>query len=133
LDQVAPGRYEAFLDDDQLAREGEDLVLRTSIGGLAVATRPLRPPGARELRPGPPDTALLERIAYATGGRFDPTDAEILEHSEESRASLWPPFAILALTLYLFELLVRRTGWPRPERSVTSRETQSDGSANATT
>ncbi|HUP22361.1 MAG TPA: VWA domain-containing protein [Thermoanaerobaculia bacterium] len=133
LDQVAPGRYEAFLDDDELVHEGEDLVLRARIGGVTVATRPLRPPGARELRPGPPDTALLERIAYATGGRFDPTNTEILEHSEGSRASLWPPLAVLALTLYLLEVLVRRTGWPRQERSVTSRETYSDGSANATT
>jgi hypothetical protein len=113
LTQIAPGRYRGAVEDAALAEEDGDLTLTTRVDDVVVATRALRPPALRERQPGPPDIALLERIAAATTGRYDPADEQILERREVSRAALWPPFAAAALVLFLLELLVRRTGWPR--------------------
>ena len=113
LEQVAPGRYRGFLDEASFASEPGELLLRARVGDRAVAGQGLRPPARREQLPGPPDTVLLAHVAATTGGRFDPTDDEILEHRDRSATAWWPPFAVAALVLYLLELAVRRTGWPR--------------------
>jgi hypothetical protein len=111
--QTAPGRYEVFLDDSRLLDQDSTLLLRASAGDAATAGPSLQPPRLLEAAPGPPDLDRLRRLAAETGGRFDPTDQEILEVRERSPLELWPAFALLALVLYLLELLVRRTGWPR--------------------
>jgi uncharacterized membrane protein len=116
LAQVAPGRYDGMFDPTAVDGDG-DLVLRVVAGDLEIPGPTLRAPGSRELEPGPTDVEALRRIADATGGVFDPDDASIAERRETARAPLWPIFAAAALVLYLLELLVRRTGWPRDERA----------------
>lgn len=59
------------------------------------------------------DAALLETVAAATGGRFNPAAEEIFDtqgKAVERRMDLWPLLLALAIALNLIELLARK-GW----------------------
>ena len=108
LAQVAPGRYAATvpLSDDQSA------VLRWSDpqdDEPEMIERRLHPVASAESLPRAPDTGLLRAIAEQTGGRFDPpVGNRTIERRVERPTSLWPPFAVAALLLYLVNMLLRR-------------------------
>jgi hypothetical protein len=59
----------------------------------------------------PPNTELLRSIATETGGSFQPNAGDIFRTQGETTAlptPLWPYFAVVALLLYVTDVLLRR-------------------------
>jgi hypothetical protein len=76
-----------------------------------MPSRTVTPDPAAELRFAPADTSLLQAIASATGGSWQPTPASLAARSGErsiDRRPLWPTLALLALLLWLTDLVFRR-------------------------
>jgi uncharacterized membrane protein/uncharacterized protein YegL len=106
LHQSAPGFYRAVYP---LAERGT-YVFRLSGDDAGISrTLPFSFPDEHRLYP--PDVELLENLANATGGRFDPPVERIFETGQNTvvrPVELWPYLAGLALLLYLVDLLLRR-------------------------
>ncbi|MCA9619438.1 MAG: VWA domain-containing protein [Myxococcales bacterium] len=115
--QVAPGRYEArapmdtygsFLLRAEHARRGEDGSLRP----VATSSGHVSNPYPREYAEFKTDRATLEQVAKATGGVFDPDDLAVAFDPEGQKITyhedLWSRFVILAIAIYLLDLLLRR-------------------------
>ncbi len=115
--QVAPGRYEARLPLDkygsfllraQHAREQEDGTLRP----VAVSSGHVSNPYPREYAAFQTDTTTLERAALATRGVFDPEDQSVAFSPDGEKISfheeLWSRFVMLAIGIFLMDLLLRR-------------------------
>ena len=59
----------------------------------------------------PPDTELLEEMSSLTGGIYDASAADVFASEQESimrPTPLWPYMAIVALLLYMGDILLRR-------------------------
>ena len=100
------------------------------IGDEANVSRILPYSYPDELHFYPPDVDLLAEVSNVTGGKFQPTAADVFSTGGETvllRVPLWPYLAIVALLLYLTDLLLRRIrlfeGAVKPEtvRGVPSR------------
>jgi uncharacterized membrane protein len=115
--QTAPGRYEASLPLDQYgsfllraehAQRQEDGTLRP----VATSSGHVSNPYPREYAAFKPDELTLERAALATGGQFNPADLKIAFSPEEEKITyheeLWPRFVMMALAIFLLDLLLRR-------------------------
>ena len=104
--QIAPGRYEARVIAD--AREA----LTVSVEGTALASsrRLVIPDPNAEYRFRPPDADRLSAIAEATAGRVGATPEALRERvqSQAARRALWPALVVLALFLWLVDILFRR-------------------------
>jgi hypothetical protein len=64
-----------------------------------------------ELRLGPPDDSLMKRLAAASGGKFNPTAAEVFNAGTRvaQRATpLWPYLLMAALMAFLVDVALRR-------------------------
>lgn len=114
--QTAPGRYEAWFPLDRYGsfrleaqhrkedRGGDLRVFAQSFGHVSH-------PYPREYASFEPDRPRLERVAAVGGGTVDPTpdalfapgDERIVHHEE-----LWDRFVLVAIVLFLLDLLVRR-------------------------
>jgi uncharacterized membrane protein len=112
LRQVAPGRYRADFPVDLAG--GDELVAEATSAGAAPVTASFLRAVAPEERPGSASSAaLLHDLAAATGGTATGELSEVLEvasHKARTSRALWPALATLALTLYLLELALRRSG-----------------------
>ena len=138
LTQTAPGRYVAEFETPHTGAYHLNLSQRAANGGpvLHQQTRGLTVGYSDELRLRPTNTELLQQIASATGGRFDPKpneallDAEADQSPESSAATsdrrlggltpsarrrlaqqtrpLWPELVMLALMLFVFDVASRR-------------------------
>ena len=116
LTQTAPGRYVAEFDTPHSGSYHLNLSQRAANGGpvLHQQTRGLTVGYSDELRLRPTNTELLQQIATATGGRFDPKASEaLLDVSATPRLAqqtrpLWPELLMLALTLFVFDVALRR-------------------------
>ena len=108
--QVGPGRYEAAV----VADARQPMVVSVAEAGTTDEVKPSRtltPDPAAELRFAPADAALLKAIASATGGAWQPQPGSLGAKSGErstDRRPLWPALAVLALVLWLADLLFRR-------------------------
>jgi uncharacterized membrane protein len=115
--QTAPGRYEArvplegygsFLLKAEHAREQDD----GSMKSVAISVGHVANPYPREFSEFKADRVTLERAALATGGRFDPEDRSIALSPEGQtirfNEDLWSRLVMLALGLFLLDLLLRR-------------------------
>jgi Mg-chelatase subunit ChlD len=111
LAQRAPGRYEARIP---LTRHGSYTLRATHRRGervVAQSQAPFSHPYSVEYAARSPDSALLERASRLTGGGlltsvgrlFDPGGERVLVHEE-----IWPSLVLLALGLFLFDVLLRR-------------------------
>lgn len=105
--QLGPGRYEARVEAD--ARQQ----LTVSVAGPdgAGETRLVIPDLAAEYRFRPPNLALLASIAEGTGGLVGPTGASLRQATTSARVArraLWPAIVILALLLWMLDVLLRR-------------------------
>lgn len=115
LRQTAPGRYEARLPLDAY---GSFLVTaRHERDGRVVAESFAEAsyPYPREYARFAPDEALLARAAALTGGALDPAPAAVFDAGDASIAGVehhWPDLALVALCLWLVDLLLRRLRWP---------------------
>jgi hypothetical protein len=106
--QVGPGRYEARLIAD--ARRPVAISLAGS-PAAAAESRLIVPDPQAEYRFRPADKALLQAIATATGGTFEPTPDDILRMAgtaAAARRALWPALVIAALALWLGDIILRR-------------------------
>ena len=105
--QVAPGRYEA----EVIADASKPLTFTVTGEDAATASRIIVPDLAAEYRFRPADETLLQSIAAATGGAWHPSAASLAnapgDHRTERRP-LWTSLLVLALGLWLVDLLLRR-------------------------
>lgn len=127
--QTAPGRYESdfplerfgsFLLHASLEKAVDEQGQGAPNAGKGGATRSVQVaesfghvtnPYPREYLALAPDTVTLARAAQTTGGKMDPTPAEIFDPAGESikyHQDLWSRFIGAALVVYLIDLLVRR-------------------------
>ncbi|HEX4985996.1 MAG TPA: VWA domain-containing protein [Burkholderiales bacterium] len=128
LEQTGLGRYEAHLP--ARAPVGSERYELVEVAG--ASSRLLRRAGVRvlhqdfkdEYRSLPADTALLEALTGATGGKVNPSIAEVFDRGGaegRARLPLWPWLAGLALLAYLLDIAVRRSPlawrWLEPRRS----------------
>jgi uncharacterized membrane protein/uncharacterized protein YegL len=103
--QVAPGRYEATV----VAEAQQTLSVSTT--GEGPVTHTIVPDPMAEYRFEPPDEALLRAIAAATGGAWRPAPSALLTAAGDrttERRPMWPPLLLLALVLWLLDVLFRR-------------------------
>ncbi len=119
LNQTAPGRYVADFDTPHSGAYHLNLSQRAANGGSVIhqQTRGLTVGYSDELRLRPTNTELLQQIATATGGRFDPqpsdalldapSDSVVTRMAQQTRP-LWPELVMLALTLFVFDVALRR-------------------------
>lgn len=105
--QVAPGRYQAHLVVDA----SETLAVEIAGADSGVTSRLIVPDEAAEYRFRSVDEALLQSIAAATGGAWQPAPAALANAAgahQTARRPLWPGLVIAALGLWLADLLLRR-------------------------
>lgn len=115
--QIAPGRYEArvplerygsFLLAAEHARRQDDGTLTP----VAVSSGHVSNPYPREYASFEPDKLTLERAALATGGLFDPPSRAVAFDPQGEKITydeeLWPRFVMIAVGLFLLDLLLRR-------------------------
>jgi Ca-activated chloride channel homolog len=108
--QVSPGRYEATIVADAERALTISLPAEPSTSG-GVLSRTILPDPAAEYRFRSPDTALLQSLAAATGGRVQPTPDALANVAGDTRAErrpLWPALIAIALGLWLLDILARR-------------------------
>jgi Ca-activated chloride channel family protein len=114
--QTAPGRYEAefrldaygsFLLRAEHAKPDETGALKPS----AVSYGHISNPYPREYASFDSDVDRLERVALAGGGKVDPDAKAVFDAAGEKIVhyrELWPRFVLLAIAVFLLDLLVRR-------------------------
>jgi Ca-activated chloride channel family protein len=111
MDQTAPGRYEAAFD---VSRQGSyQLMFTQTKDGQVIGqqSRGLAVGYPDELRLRPTNRALLESIARATGGRFDPPSSAVFAPTGRTvpRATpLWPSLVAAAALLFVLDVALRR-------------------------
>lgn len=111
LRQTAPGRYEARFPLDSYGSFVLTATHRREGRVVAESAAQLANPYPTEYRTLEPDEELLRRAATATGGRVDPSVAEIFDPAGETiraHEELWPWLLYLALVLFVLDLLLRR-------------------------
>ena len=104
--QVLPGRYEASV----IADAAQPLTIAVDGAGGTRATRLVIPDTAAEYRFRAPDRDALQSIASATGGAVGATADAIrrASASQPARRALWPTLVLVALGLWLVDILLRR-------------------------
>ncbi len=114
--QTAPGRYEANFQLDSYGSftlEAEHLREQPdgSLKKVAVSYGHISMPYPREYASFEADGEKLERAALATGGQSNPTIETVFDPGDEkieTHQELWSRGILLALVLFLLDLLVRR-------------------------
>lgn len=114
--QTAPGRYEAefkldaygsFLLRAEHAKPDETGALKPSAVSYGHVTNPY----PREYASFEPDVDRLRRVALAGGGALDPDPKAVFDPAGEKIVfyrELWSRFVMLAIGVFLLDLLVRR-------------------------
>lgn len=115
MQPTAPGRYEATFASD--ARGAYLMEISQTRGGeVTRQNRGLVVGYPSELRLRPVDHDLLRRIAESSGGRFEPTPAELTAEDDRSarrRVALWPYLLIAGLLLFVVDVALRRIDFAR--------------------
>ncbi|HYW80754.1 MAG TPA: VWA domain-containing protein [Thermoguttaceae bacterium] len=109
--QVAPGRYAVEFPTPESGTYG--LTATFQLEGRPIQTErlALSVGYAEELRVRETNDALLQSIATATDGRFDPTAEQVFgEPDTTARCTtpLWPYLAALAVLLFLLDMTLKR-------------------------
>ena len=122
LAQTAPGRYQASFPTEKKGAYHLHLVQKTAGGTLLhQQSRGLTVGYPEELRLRSTNKALLQELATATGGRFQPSVAELLAPQVASGSAgdpplrtasrpvpLWPWLVALAAILFVLDVALRR-------------------------
>ncbi len=111
LEQVAPGRYQADIPTDTTG--AYHLELSQSVGNVPTfrQTRSIVVGYPDELRLGPLDENLMKKVADVSGGKYCPTAKELFANNDrvaQNVVPLWPYLIIMALCLFLLDVLFRR-------------------------
>ncbi len=107
---AAPGAYRGTVP--RRDEPGAHLVELVEQGRTVQARSFFNAP-APESRAFPQRSDLLAEVAELTGGKVSPTAGDLrgaLGEGQPRQRELWPWLASIALALYLFDLLLRRTG-----------------------
>lgn len=111
LRQTAPGRYEATIPLERFGAFVLTAEHRLEGRPVAESASRLSNPYPLEYATRRPDEELMRQAAALTGGRPEPTPAQVndprgetIEHHED----LWPKLLLAALALFLLDLLLRR-------------------------
>jgi uncharacterized membrane protein len=105
--QTAPGAYEAPL----VAAASETLTVTLAGDDSGATTRYVVPDAESEYRLRPPDEGLLRSLASATGGAWQPTKDALRQTAgahQVSRHALWPWLVLMALLVWMADVLLRR-------------------------
>ena len=111
LPQIAPGRYGATLKLAEPGVYGFTAALTDRQGKSYHRKHGLVTRYADEFRPRPTNTALLQAIAEATGGRSNPSADEVFTpstHSAPATLRLWPYLVMAALVLLVIDTALKR-------------------------
>jgi hypothetical protein len=112
LRQTAPGRYETEFDVTDRGAYLMELQQKTATGDVRMRqNRALVVGYPDELRLRPTNETLLQEIADATGGRYNPTIEDLFAPSERTvqrRLALWPYLLMAALGLFVVDVFLRR-------------------------
>lgn len=111
LRQVAPGRYEARFPLDAYGSFVLAAEHRRDGRLVAESAAQLANPYPAEYRTFEPNEALLASVAELTNGRVDPEVETLFDADGESiraHEELWPTLLMIALGLFLLDLLLRR-------------------------
>jgi len=111
LAQVAPGRYRADFPAETPGVYYFEATLDYQGRPVYLARRGLAVDWPEELRVGPTDTALLRAIAEASGGRYDPSPADVLAPDGRTAPRtfrFWPLLLVCALLLLIADVALKR-------------------------
>jgi hypothetical protein len=117
VQQTAPGRYEATVEmaapgvwHVQLTQKLDGQTVYQQSRGVVVGY-------SDELRLRTTNDNLLQSIASSSGGAFEPGAASVFEPLATETAStaipLWPLLLIIAMTLFVADVALRRLDMPR--------------------
>ncbi len=118
--QTAPGRYEAdfpldrygsFLLHASLEKQVDDGKGGSRSAAVAESFGHVTNPYPREYLALAPDVTTLSRAAQVTGGKMDPDAKAVFDPAGDSisyHEDLWPRFIVLAIIVFLLDLIVRR-------------------------
>jgi Mg-chelatase subunit ChlD len=118
LAPAGPGRFTARVPAPARGNHHFDLRLDSLAfpNGALRAYAAAAPSFPDEYKLAPPDLALLDRLASATGGRLNPPDLAALLASDPRRARhehpLWPWLAAAALAAFLVDVALKRLPSP---------------------
>jgi hypothetical protein len=110
LVQTAPGRYEAEFKTPSSGSYHLELSQTKDGATMFRQTRGVVVGYPDELRLGPPDDSLMKRLAAASGGKFNPTAAEVNAGTRVAQRAtpLWPYLLMAALMAFLVDVALRR-------------------------
>jgi len=109
--QIAPGRYRAEFAASRLGMYYLEASLRYEGRVVYLARQGFSVDFPDELRVGPTNTALLRAIAETSGGRYDPSPAEVFAPDGRftlKTCRLWPPLLVAVLLLFLIDVGLKR-------------------------
>ena len=112
VQQTAPGRYEAELEMSQPG--AWHLQMNQNVNGQAMyqQSRGIVVGYSDELRLRTTNEEMLKSIARTSGGTFAPDPAQVFEPAENevtsSATELWPWLLIIAATLFVLDVALRR-------------------------
>ncbi len=111
LQQTAPGRYEAKFKTPRSGSYHLELSQAKDGSTTFRQTRGVVVGYPDELRLGPPDEELMQRVASASGGKFKPAAADIFDvgaRTAQRATPLWPYLLMAALVAFLADVALRR-------------------------
>ena len=110
--QVAPGRYEAAFAVDELGQYMVEAVIQDASGGEHIEKQALFVDYPDELLLKPTNHTLLESVAVATGGIYDPKEpASVFApdgRTVERVCRLWYWLVVAAIILFVVDVGLRR-------------------------
>ncbi len=114
--QTAPGRFETVIDTPDRGDWHFDIAQQRSDGTTHRTSRGITVGYADELRLLPPGESTLQRIAAASGGKYDPAAADVSEPDTRRAREpqpLWPLLLMTALSVFIADVAFRRVEvWP---------------------
>lgn len=119
LKQTAPGRYEADFPTPETGAYHLELSQQKNGVTTFRQTRGMVVGYPDELRLGPADEELMRRVATVSGGRYNPSAADVFDLGDrvaERVTPLWPYLLAAALIVFVFDVALRRidfTLWRR--------------------
>ncbi len=110
LEQTAPGRYRREFDTPHAGAYHLEMTQKQG-GVLSRQSRGLMVGYPDELRLRPTNEELLQAIASASGGRYDPRPVEIFDaggRTAKRATPLWPYLVMAAAAIFLIDVALRR-------------------------